>query len=86
MRNEFGKTGNEQRKMMEEMEAMESEAVRLRGELEGCEEKRRETMQNRAASLDQLVEQMLTEAKKLEVRVEGLRRGYEVETDKVRQK
>ncbi len=33
-------------------------------------------MQSSAATLDNLVEQMLVEAKKLEVRVDSLRKGY----------
>jgi hypothetical protein len=41
-------------------------------------------MQSSAATLDNLVEQMLTEAKKLEVRVEGLRKGYEEENSRAR--
>jgi hypothetical protein len=41
----------------------------LRGELEQCEGKRKVAMQNSASNLDGLVEQMLYEAKKLEVRV-----------------
>ena len=36
-------------------------------------------MQSSAATLDNLVEQMLVEAKKLEVRVDSLRKGYEDE-------
>mgnify|MGYP000855320779 CR=1 FL=1 len=41
-------------------------------------------MQGSAVSLDALVEQMLSEAKKLEVRVEGLRKGYEDESERVK--
>jgi uncharacterized protein YukE len=82
MRSEMGRSGEEQRRAVQEMEAMEGEALRLRAELEGCEERRRQTMQSRAVTLDNLVEQMLSEAKKLELRVEGLRRGYQLENDK----
>ena len=39
-------------------------------------------MQKSAATLDGLVEQMLYEAKKLEMRVEGLRKDYEGEEGK----
>ena len=39
-------------------------------------------MQKSAESLDGLVEQMLYEAKKLEMRVEGLRKDYEGEEEK----
>lgn len=41
-------------------------------------------MQSSAVTLDNLVEQMLTEAKKLEVRVDSLRKGYEEENDKIK--
>ena len=34
-------------------------------------------MQSHALTLDNMVEEMLLEAKKLEVRVENLRKGYE---------
>ena len=54
----------------------------LRGELEECEGKRKQAMQRSAGALDNLVEQMLYEAKKLEVRVEGLRKDYEGEQGK----
>jgi len=33
-------------------------------------------MQSHALSLDNMVEEMLSEAKKLEIRVESLRKGY----------
>lgn len=52
---------------------------KLRNELEDCDIKRKQAMQSSAATLDNLVEQMLVEAKKLEVRVDSLRKGYEDE-------
>lgn len=79
MGGEFGKSETEQRKIIEEMNLMESEMGGLRVELEGCEGKRKVAMQKSAATLDGLVEQMLYEAKKLEMRVEGLRKDYEGE-------
>ena len=66
------------------MNLIEGQMGQLRGELEECDQKRKNAMQTSAATLDNLVEQMLYEAKKLEVRVEGLRKGYEEETEKVR--
>jgi hypothetical protein len=36
-------------------------------------------MQSHALTLDNMVEEMLSEAKKLEIRVESLRKGYEDE-------
>jgi hypothetical protein len=66
------------------MNIMETEMMRLRAELEDCDSKRKQTMQSSAATLDNLVEQMLTEAKKLEVRVDSLRKGYEEENDKIK--
>lgn len=51
--------------------------MRLRSELEDCDVKRKQAMQSSAATLDNLVEQMLAEARKLEVRVDTLRKGYE---------
>jgi hypothetical protein len=66
------------------MNLMEGEMMRLRSELEDCDVKRKQTMQSSAATLDNLVEQMLSEAKKLEVRVDTLRKGYEEENDKIK--
>jgi hypothetical protein len=84
MNGEFGRAVGEQRRIVEEMNLIEGEMGTIRGELEGCEKRRQESMQSSAANLDGLVEQMLYEAKRLEVRVEGLRKGYEEEHERVR--
>lgn len=77
MNSEFTKSNQEQKRIVEEMNLMEGEMMRLRSELEDCDVKRKQSMQSSAATLDNLVEQMLSEAKKLEVRVDTLRKGYE---------
>lgn len=83
MNGEMNASVHEQRRIVEEMNLIEGEMSGLRGELEGCEQKRKVAMQGSAETLDGLVEQMLSEAKKLEVRVEGLRKGYEEEHGRV---
>jgi hypothetical protein len=47
------------------MNNLENEMGKLRVELEGTDEKRRQNMQSHAVSLDNMVEEMLSEAKKL---------------------
>ena len=69
MNGEFGRAVGDQRRIIEEMNMIEGEMGVLRSELEQCEGKRKVAMQSSAANLDGLVEQMLYEAKKLEVRV-----------------
>ncbi len=66
------------------MNMLENEMARLRTELETSDDKRKQAMQSHALSLDNMVEEMLGEAKRLEVRVEILRKGYEDENDKVK--
>ncbi len=63
---------------------MEGDMVKLRSELQNCEMRRQKSMQTSANNLDNLVEQMLSEAKKLQVRVDSLRRGYEQENNRVK--
>lgn len=58
--------------------------ARLRTELETSDENRKQSMQSHAVSLDNMVEEMLAEAKRLEIRVESLRKGYEDENEKVK--
>lgn len=41
------------------MNVLESEMGRLRGELEGADERRKQDMQSHALSLDNMVEEML---------------------------
>ncbi len=69
MNSEFAKSTQEQKRIIEEMNVIEGEMHSLRSELEETDQKRKQSMQSSAASLDNLVEQMLYEAKKLEVRV-----------------
>ncbi len=57
---------------------------KLRNQLEDCDIKRKQAMQSSAATLDNLVEQMLVEAKKLEVRVDSLRKGYQEENERLK--
>lgn len=66
------------------MNLLENEMARLRTELETSDENRKQSMQSHAVSLDNMVEEMLAEAKRLEIRVESLRKGYEDENEKVK--
>ena len=69
MNTQCGKATQDQKRIIEEMNIMEGDMGKLRTELEDCDQRRRQNMQSSAATLDNLVEQMLAEAKKLEVRV-----------------
>lgn len=47
------------------MNSLENEMAKLRTDLESSDEKRKQTMQSHAHTLDNMVEEMLAEAKKL---------------------
>jgi hypothetical protein len=68
------------------MANVEKEMEKIRGELEQADQKRRQEIQSSAATLDNMVEEMLAETKKLELRVDTLKRGYEEEMIKMKNK
>ncbi len=51
--------------------------TKIRQELENADQRRKQQIQCSAATLDNMVEQMLVETKKLEMRVDNLKKGYE---------
>lgn len=55
MNAEINKSEQEQRRIIEEMNLMEGEMGKLRVELEECDQRRRQSMQSSAATLDNLV-------------------------------
>lgn len=65
---------------------VEKQMFKLRSELESADQKRKQDIQSNAATLDNMVEEMLAETKKLELRVDNLRKGFEQETEKQKRK
>ena len=63
------------------MKKTEDEMTQLRQQLQHTDQRRKQEIQSSATSLDNLVEEMLVETKKLEMRVENLRRGYDRNTE-----
>ena len=81
---EVSKSQEEQRRIAEEMSLMEKQMISIRGNLQVADRQRKVSIQNNAASIDAMIEEMLLEAKRLEMRVDTLRKGYAEEAEKIR--
>ena len=56
MNSEISKSNQEQRKIIDEMNLLENQMARLRGELQMSDQKRKQNMQSHALTLDNMVE------------------------------
>lgn len=65
LNNEVVKTAGEQQRVLNEMNLLEQDLLKLRGDLESAEDRRKDSMHKSAANLDQIVEDMLAEARAL---------------------